>query len=408
MCLGRPCQPGIHCKGLFQLCVVAACLIAVCSPCRADAVTADLSGSLDVLLTCSSEMQPRANVILNEPCLLLSQQIAGINLSGGFASFRWGPGRNGSLCLSGVADPMPVLAYRLAAQEYEYVRFVGLMERDSNRTLIGQRLNIQATPRLRMAISETAILSSDPSPFFYWPFPGLPLYVLQHVLYHQDVRPGNDANVNLGLDFSLTLGESPAGSNERAHRTEIYGEILIDDAQSTPSSRSWIPDFVGALVGLDIHRRIGTWQVTLNGEYTRISNYVYSHRVPNNNYIYHGVGLGHPLGPDADATSLTLTARPSPRTSIEVKSTLERHGEGHIGLPWSRELGSDGTFLSGVVETRSKCALSLTQEFTKNLSLSASLEMVSSENHENTEGVQWKGWVVGVGLRAAISSMCSP
>jgi len=259
-----------------------------------------------------------------------------------------------------------------------------------------------------MAISETAILSSDPSPFFYWPFPGLPLYVLQHVLYHQDVRPGNDANVNLGLDFSLTLGESPAGSNERAHRTEIYGEILIDDAQSTPSSRSWIPDFVGALVGLDIHRRIGTWQVTLNGEYTRISNYVYSHRVPNNNYIYHGVGLGHPLGPDADAIFLTLTARPSPRTSIEIKRTFERHGEGHIGLPWSHELGSDGIFLSGVVERRSKCALSLTQEFAKSLSLTASLEMVSVENHENTEGAQWKGWVAGVGLRAAISGMCSP
>ena len=408
MRLGRPCQPALHCKNLFQLCVVAACLIAVCSPCRADAATADLSGSLGVLLTWSSEMQPRSSVILNEPCLLLGQQIAEINLSGGFASFKWGPGRNGSLCLSGVVDPMPVLAYRLAAQEYEYVRFAGLMERDSNRTLIGQRLNIQATPRLRMAISETAILSGDPSPFFYWPFPGLPLYALQHVLYHQDVRPGNDANVNLGLDFSLTLGEAPEGSNERAHRTEIYGEILIDDAQSTRSSRSWIPDFIGALVGFDMYRRIGTWQVTLNGEYARISNYVYSHRVPNNNYIYHGVGLGHPLGPDADAIFLTLTARPSPRTSIEIKRTFERRGEGHIGLPWSHELGSDGIFLSGVVERRSKCALSLTQEFAKSLSLSASLEMVSVENHENTEGAQWKGWVAGVGLRAAISGMCSP
>ena len=385
-----------------------ACLVVVCLTVPTDAATADMRGDFGVLLTWSSEAQPCTNIIANEPCLLLSQQVAGINLSGGFASFKWGPGRNGSLCLSGVVDPMPVLAYRLAAQEYEYVRFAGLMERDSNRTLIGQRLNIQATPRLRMAISETAILSGDPSPFFYWPFPGLPLYALQHVLYHQDVRPGNDANVNLGLDFSLTLGEAPEGSNERAHRTELYGEILIDDAQSTSSSRSWIPDFVGALVGLDIHRHIGTWQVTLNGEYTRISNYVYSHRVPNNNCIYHGIGLGHPLGPDADAVFLTLTACPGPRTSIEIKSTFERHGEGHIGLPWSRELGSDGMFLSGVVEKRSKCALSFTQELAKNLSLTASLETVSVENHDNTEGIQWKGWAAGVGLRAAISGICSP
>lgn len=400
----------VHDRSLSELCIVMSCLVLIagCFSCPTCAAAVDPGGNLDVLLTWSSEAQLCASVIPHELHLLFGQELAGINFLGGLASFKWGPGANGSLCLSGMADPMPVLAYRLAVHRSEYIRFAGVMERDNNRALIGQRLNVQVTPRLRVAVSETAVLSGNPSVFFYWPFPGLPLYALQHVLYQQSPHPGNDANVNLGLDFSLGLGGASQSPSGHAHSTELYGEIMIDDAQSTLSRRSWVPDFVGTLVGLDIHGRIDTCQVTLNAEYTRITNYVYSHRVPSNNYTYHEVGLGHPLGPDADAVFLTLTVRPSPRTSIEIRGAFERHGEGHIGLPWSRELGSDGIFLSGVVERRSKCALSFTQEFTRNLSLTASLEMVSAENHKNSEGVQWKGWVAGVGLRAAISSMYSP
>ena len=169
-----------------------------------------------------------------------------------------------------------------------------------------------------------------------------------------------------------------------------------------------MPDFVGTLVGLDIHRHIDTWQVTLNAEYTRITNYVYSHRVPSNNYTYHEVGLGHPLGPDADAIFLTLTVQPDARTSVEIKSTFERHGEGYIGLPWSHELGPDSIFLSGIVERRSKCTLSLTQELAKRVSLTASLEMAKAENYKNTEGLQWKGWAMGVALRVAMSGIYNP
>ena len=311
------------------------------------------------------------------------------------------PGRNGSLCLSGVADPMPVLGYRLAVRRSEYERFAGLMETDSHRTLVGHRLNVQATPRLRVAVSETAVLSGDPSPFFYWPFPGLPLYALQRVVYQQDKRPGNDANVNLGLDFSLAFGETSKNASGCGCNAELYGEILIDDAQGYASRRSWVPDFIGGLVGLDIQGRISRWPVTLNVEYTRINNYVYSHRIASNNYVYHGVGLGHPLGPDADGIFVTLTVRPSPRTSIEIRSAFERHGEGHIGLPWSHELGRDGMFLSGVVERRSKLGLLFTQELSRNILLRTSLELVRSENHGNTQGSGWRGWAASVGLGLA-------
>ncbi|MEA4882952.1 MAG: hypothetical protein VB144_04675 [Clostridia bacterium] len=160
------------------------------------------------------------------------------------------------------------------------------MERDGNRTLIGQRLNQQATPLLRVSISETTVLSCNPSPLFYWPFPEFPVYALQHLINQQDHRPGNDANVHLGMDFSLMLGQSSEEPNGRAHGAELYSEILIDDAQSTLSRRSRVPDYVGALIGLDIHRQNGKWQVSLNRQHDMMTG---------NRRPWSGVGRGRRL-----------------------------------------------------------------------------------------------------------------
>lgn len=348
------------------------------------------SGDIRLELRWAEGGQFGAALAMDSLSLMVGTRFGAIELIGGVASFKWGPGRNGSLMLSGAADPMPVAGYRLEEERADYIRFAGLMERDGNRVLIGHRLNYQPTPWLRVGISETAVLSGDPSALFYFPFPGLPMYALQHVAYQHDSRRGNDANVSIGADLVLEFGG-----------TEVYGELLIDDAQGTLSSRDHVPDFIGVLGGLEVQRAMGEWIVTGNAEYTRINNYVYSHRVPDNCYTYHEVGLGHPLGPDADAVVLTVRAE-APGVVGEFKASYERHGEGHIGSPWRSEFGKDYVFLSGVVEKIARLELAVERRITGGVWVTAGAGLVRAENRGNAEGADWSGWRAGLGLKLAL------
>jgi hypothetical protein len=387
------------------------------APTPAVALNVWRSGSIGLEAGWAAGEGPDVGLTMDSLSLMVGARVRGFELVGGVASFRWGPGRNGSLALSGAVDPMPVVGYRVLEEKADYIRFVGLMERDGNRILVGHRLNYQPTPWLSVGINETAVLSEDPSALFYFPFPGLPVYALQHVIYQQDRRRGNDANVNLGGDFTL-----------RFRDVEIYGELLIDDAQGTLSDRKRVPDFVGVLGGFEVRRAVGDrWVLTGNAEYTRINNYVYSHRVPNNCYTYHEVGLGHPLGPDADAVVLTLKAEglgatltggapgvaseaasagasaadpdAAPVTRIELKASFERHGEGHIGLPWRSEFGTDHIFLSGVVEKLARVELAAERRLAGGVWVTAEAGLARAENHDNLEGADWRGWNAGLGLK---------
>lgn len=364
-------------------------------------------GSIGLDLEWPGGGQFDAGVTMDSLCLMIGARIRGVELVGGVASLKWGPGRNGSLALSGVADPMPIAGYRLEEEKADYIRFAGLMERDPNRTLVAHRLNYRPAPWLRLGISETAVLSGDPSTIFYFPFPGTPVYALQHVASQEDPRRGNDANVNIGADFALEFGG-----------VELYGEFLIDDAQGSLSRRDSVPDFVGILGGLEVRREVGgdaaggagAWLLAGNVEYIRINNYVYSHRVPNNCYVYHDVGLGHPLGPDADAMVLTVRAEAPAApaapaaTRIELKASRERHGEGHIGLPWRAEFGKDEIFLSGIVERVWKLELAVERRIAGGMWLTANAGMARSENHRNVAGADFNGLSAGLGLRLELDT----
>ncbi len=419
-----------HPENTIRLSVaVALCLVVLCASGSTKAATVNKSGTMGIYLSLAPGDGLYVTPEQHGLSFLLAQDMFGTCFFGGLASPKWGPGRNGTLSLSGVADTMPVAGYRLTRGQSEYMRFVGFMETDRNRMLIAHRLNVQVTPKFRVGVTETGVLSGHPSLSFYCPFPGLPLYALQHVVYQHYPCTDNDINVNLGLDFSLMIRNefadcdacecgveeahqfcsSPpmtsayvSGSADRGLRwadgIELYGEFMIDDAQASLSKRSWVPDFIGGLVGVDIMKRMGYYEVTLNVEYTGITNYVYSHRIPSNNHTYREVALGHPLGPDADAAIMTLTMLKGTGMLIELKGALERHGEGRIGQPWRVEHGLDDIFLSGIVEKTTRACLSFKQELWKNVVLDTSLGVARSTNHNNVQGLEWSGWCASVGI----------
>ena len=50
-------------------------------------------------------------------------------------------------------------------------------------------------------------------------------------------------------------------------RLELYGEIFIDDAQQSISNRTFIPDMVGGLIGIDLPALPGNLRLGANIEY---------------------------------------------------------------------------------------------------------------------------------------------
>ena len=409
--------------------LVVLCLAILCVSASTRAATFDKRGTIAIHFSLAPGDGLYVIAEQRGLSLLLAQDMFGTCFFGGLASPKWGPGRNGSLSLSGVADPMPVAGYRLTRGHSEYMRFVGFMEGDRNRMLVAHRVNVQVTSRLRIGVTETGVLSGHPSLLFYCPLPGLPLYALQHVVYKYYPCTDNDINVTLGLDFSMMIRNESADCDAceygivDAHQSssassmasaqefrtadvrrgwaddiELYGELMIDDAQASFPKRSWVPDFIGGLVGVNIAKQMDGYKVVLNAEYIGIANYVYSHRIPSNNYTYREVGLGHPLGPDADAMIMTLTMHIGTDRSIEVKGALERHGEGRIGQPWCVEHGLDHIFLSGIVEKTARVGLLFRQELYKNLVFDTFVGIDRSINYNNIKGSKWSAGYARVGI----------
>jgi hypothetical protein len=334
----------------------------------------------------------------------------------GVGSLRWGPGRSGSLIMSGKAQPMPVMGYRLRRGNSDYVRFVGLMEHEQERRLLGHRLEYAPTPRVTLGVSETAAVSGDLSAALYLPFPGFPLYALQRAASQRDRAQDRLVNVNFGADFSVwwELPPRPAlsgddsvralaepGVSTMLPRLELYGEIFIDDAQQKIPNRTFIPDMVGALIGIDVPELPCNSRLGANIEYVALTNFVYSHKNPDNNYVYRGVILGHPLGPDSDALILTLSFRPNDRTKLTLSGAMERHGEGRIGQSWSRQYGPDDWFLSGIVEKAARVSMGIEHDLPGPLVLIGSFEHVARSNSDNILGESRREWAakIGIGVR---------
>ncbi len=316
-----------------------------------------------------------------------------LELFAGIGCPQWGLGRAGSLLMSGRTPPMPIAGYRLVLRNAGYVRFAGLMESEQHRRLIGHRLEYSPVAGLRLGVSETAVVSNDASPLLYWPFPGLPLYALQRAVSQHDRSQDSLINVNFGADFAATLS-----SRGRRPQLEVYGELMIDDAQGSILSRRFVPDFLGALVGVRVPEFTADPRLGAGLEYVAIQNYVYSHRNPDCSYMYRGKGIGHGLGPDADLLMLAVDFRPNPRTVVSLAGAVERHGEGKIGHPWSPAEGANRRFLTGTVEKTAKVTLEVERTLIAPALIAGRLELGVTSNKDHVQGAAYKYWSAGIGL----------
>ena len=128
----------------------------------------------------------------------------------------------------------------------------------------------------------------------------------------------------------------------------IYGEYLIDDFQYDFATE---PHETGFVVGTELADPPGLRGGVLGLEYARVNRWTYGQNVLWNRYVNHGVGVGHPLGPDADGLWVRAVRQVAPTVRVHLDLARIRRGEGRIEDERSSAVPFEDRFPSGVVET---------------------------------------------------------
>ena len=214
---------------------------------------------------------------------------------------RWGPGWTGSLLLDNHHPPRDGwdLVYRgdrwaaryfLQRLDHATVATAEGVTTIFQRYLAAHRIDFAVGQRLRLALTETALIATDGAVPFWALVPILPWALAQ-----QEDRPSIEiANINWGADVIWNVTDA----------WTIYGQFLLDDYMLDSADRVLHPDRLALLTGITWHGTNGAWRMLAAGmELSHIDTWTYRHRSGIASYQAWGTPLGHPAGPDSDTAT---------------------------------------------------------------------------------------------------------
>ena len=259
----------------------------------------------------------------------------------GYDTFRWGPGRRGTLLLSEAAGPMEFfLLQGSAAGAVTATAISGVLSRAEDRMLAAHRIEWSPTAKITLGLAEAVRYSSDGIDLLYGI--GLIPYTIVERIHVREastdsIREEQRSNVMASIDLSLRPWRD----------LTLYGEFLIDDFTTEDET---MPDRFGWQAGFRGYRAMGRGGGTLRAEYTRVRNYTYSVNY-GENFVLRERPTGYTLGPDVENLWIEGIWDLSRDWAARLSADLINHGEGEIGVAWFPSTGPvDNSGLSGVVE----------------------------------------------------------
>ncbi len=312
-----------------------------------------------------------------------------LGAAAGYESFRWGPGRRGTLLLSDAAGPMTFLAFqgsfggRLTATALSAV-----LSQADGRYLAAHRFEWAVSPRFTLGLAEAARYRSESLDPLY--AAGVFPYALVRRIHIRDasndsLRVIERANVMASAD--LTVRAAPA--------LTLYGEILVDDFVTKTSDA---PHQLAFQAGFRSERPYGARWVRFLGEYTRVFNYTYSVTY-DQSFIYRDRPLGYVLGPDVENAWLTAALDLSRDWQLRWTGDFTNHGEGRLGVPWvPGSGGASSGHLSGVIERTREVWGDARWLPRDNVDAGVGLGFRRVENERNVPGAKRTAWLARLAL----------
>ena len=299
----------------------------------------------------------------------------------GKENLNWGPGRHGALLISD--NPLPIDMIKLIAW-YKWIKFhafTGILGSDTeNKYLSGHRLEFNLWDRISIGIGETIVHAQRLDFTFVNPFQ---IYTVAGML-PKSVGDESIISPDNGLDsadIDILLLKN----------LEFYGELMIDDFQPEFGLRSpfhWASKW-GVLLGCYYIDPLSLSDTDVRAEYAFVNQYAYTHDPIDTTYTHFYHVIGHHIGADADNLFVDVRHRFTDKLQMAVSYELERHGEGNVNEPHSKDAPweEEWEFLSGITESNS--SLSLGFSYTSLGKYFTNIEYIYSriKNAENQHGV---------------------
>ena len=316
----------------------------------------------------------------------LTARVHPITIAAGYESFRWGPGRRGTLLLSDAAGPIGFLLFQGAVHGEKVgvtaSALSAVVSAADNAYLAAHRIEL-TLPRWSFGFSEAARYTSNGVDLLYG-VGILPYTVIERIRIREassdSLRSRERANVMASADVTV-----------RATRElTLYGELLVDDYASESAD---MPNRIGYQLGFRSDRPWGAHAVHFQGEYARVRNYTYSVDY-GQDYIYRGRPLGYSLGPDAENVYVEAFFDITRDWQLRWSGDFTNHGEGRLGVPWFPAQGAVSTAgLSGVVEQRREVWGDARWMPRDDVDVSLGLGFRRVRNDQNVSGADRDSWL---------------
>jgi len=222
--------------------------------------------------------------------------------------YRWGPGLLGTTLISDHGYPLDGISFSLKAKlpligRWRIRQFMGYLHGDlPGRFLVARRWEKNLGSRWTLGVTEVDLSRSlYPLALF------LPIYPATRLAVNRDWRREYSDQVIFNLDISY-----------RSDWLDFYGIWLVDDFKL----RWWRKEEkITRKIGLIFGAQKETKEWALGAEFATFDKLTYTHnrQAP---YIYHGIGLGYPTGPDSRV--ITIWGRWQLMPRLQVSGMLTR------------------------------------------------------------------------------------
>ena len=308
------------------------------------------------------------NVYSDDASAYLVWQLPWFEITAGRDQVHWGPGINSGLLLSGQNPRFDQVRLRFTKSRFQFISLHGKLYGGGQRYLAAHRLEWRLHSRLILAGSESVVYGGrNPEPAYLNPL------MIYHVAEH---HLGDRDNNMMSLDALFFP--------YRGHR--IYTELFLDDFSFSENPLTYYGNKWALTAGWQWAAPFGMRGMDVSLEYTRLEPFVYTHADTLNIYRNYNSPIGHWLGPDSDGLFLKITCLIHRNLQMAFLAHHIRQGESDINTPHTPEMGTEKSFLTGIVESTSNTGLMLRWQVFRDAFLTGRYAFISVRNTDHVPG----------------------
>lgn len=174
------------------------------------------------------------------------------------------------------------------------------------------RLGFNLSDNFTLGAGEIVIYGERPMEFSY----------LNPFNFYKSVEHNNRDRDNAMIFFDL--------ENRSIKGLKLFATLLIDDINYGKIGTGWFGNQTLWDIGLSSYNLYNIIPIDFHFEYTRVEPFVFTHRLPNNNFTNFGYGLSSVLAPNSELFFSKINYRLSHRFEVSFSFSFTVHGANYL------------------------------------------------------------------------------